>query len=86
MGRKKKNDWLFAGEGKITFDDIYSDFRRRHPNLRKEVIHWKPYDYLKIKVYLFDGMILVHDYWTHVATVCKENWKRDHFRPSDWRH
>lgn len=86
MGRKKKDDTTFAGEGKVTFDSIYSDFRRRHPNLRKEVIHWKPYDYLKIKVYLFDGMILVYDYWSHTATVSKANWKRDGFRPSDKNH
>ena len=86
MGRRKANDAAIIGEGKVTFDNIYADFRRRHPNLKKEVIHWKPYNYLKIKVYLFDGMILIYDYWNHIATVCKENWKRDHFRPSDPNH
>lgn len=63
---------------KVTFDAIYKDFRRRHPNLAKEVIHWKPRDVLKITIYMSDGMIIIYDYYEHRATICSANWKRDH--------
>lgn len=68
---------------KVTFDVIYADFRRRHPNLSREVVHWKPLNTLKIKIYMSDGMIIVYDYWTHRATICSANWRRDHLSLCD---
>lgn len=82
MVNKKKNvnklGKPIRDKGKVTFDAIYKDFRRRHPHLAKEIIHWKPHDVLKIKIFMFDGMIIIYDYWDHRATICSANWKRDH--------
>ena len=53
---------------KITWLKIYNDFRKRHPNMRKEVIHWCPKDYLTIELWLKDGSRLNYYYWDHKAT------------------
>ena len=62
---------------KLTFEMIYKDFRTRHPHMAKEVVHWRPNDYMEIRIFLDDGMILRYSYWDHKATICKENWRRD---------
>lgn len=39
-------------EKKLTWDDVYRDFCIHFPNLKKEVLYWKPYDYATILVYV----------------------------------
>ena len=63
---------------KLTFDKIYEDFKLRHPHLSKEVVHWRPCDYMQIEIYMRDGMILKYDYGDHKAVIRSVNWKRDH--------
>lgn len=62
MGRKKcsiqDNPNL---QKKVTFDDIYRDFRRRHPNLKKHVVGYQPIGYMTIKLYLDDGSNMKYD-------------------------
>lgn len=47
---------------KITFLDIYKDFKIRLPNLSKRATYWKPRGYLSITVYLEDGSQMAYDY------------------------
>lgn len=53
---------------KITWDKIYKDFRRRHPNLSKDVINWRPYDYATILMQCKDGSKILYDYDTKKAS------------------
>lgn len=56
---------------KVTWNDIYKDFRRRHPNLAKQVCDWRPYDYGKVLIILKSRSELVHDYDSHTANYIK---------------
>lgn len=47
---------------KITWADIYKEFRSKYPTLRKRVIGWQPYGYLTIILTCDDGVKLVYDY------------------------
>lgn len=47
---------------KVTWDDIYKDFRSRHPNLKKTIMYWHPYDYAMIMLYFKDGRKGVYDF------------------------
>lgn len=58
---------------KVKWEDVYSDFRARHPNLKKMVMHWEPYDYLTIIIYISDGQMLIYDYINHTATFLSED-------------
>lgn len=49
---------------KVTWGDIYKDFRTTHPNLRNEVLDYRPYDYLTIILYFRDGRSMVYKYTT----------------------
>lgn len=48
--------------GKITWNDIYKDFKIRLPNLSKRATYWKPRGYLSITVYFEDGSQMAYDY------------------------
>ena len=52
---------------KVTWENIWQDFKRRHPRLCKEVVDWRPYDYLKIKLWMKDGRKIIYDYNCHIA-------------------
>lgn len=62
---------------KIPWREIYSDFRRRHPNLAKKVLKWHPHDFLTILLYLEDGMKITYDYFDHKATILSSRWKNN---------
>ena len=49
-------------DNKITWSDIYSDFKQRYPRMSKSAIHYQPSDYLKILVTFQDGMKMLYDY------------------------
>lgn len=49
---------------KITWQDIYKEFRSGHPNLCKKIIGWQPNGYLSIIVSLDDGDKMAYDYLT----------------------
>lgn len=57
---------------KITWNKIYQDFKQRHPDLRKKVTHWCPYDYLTIELWIDDGTRMIYDYWSHMAKFIKK--------------
>ncbi len=47
---------------KITWHDIYKDFKIRLPHLSKTATYWKPRGYLAITVYCEDGSQIAYDY------------------------
>ena len=49
---------------KVTWRKIYTDFKKRHPNLSKLSACYNPYDYAEIFIYLKDGTKLVYNYDT----------------------
>ena len=53
---------------KITWDDVYKDFKSRHPKLCKGVRDYRPYAYLQIIVYFTDGTQMIYDYMSHQGT------------------
>lgn len=57
---------------KITWNKIHKDFKQRHPNLSKEVIHWQPYAYATIKLWMKDGSKIVYNYDNHRATFVND--------------
>lgn len=52
---------------KITWQDIYNDFKARLPNLSKEAIEYRPYGYLSILIFFTDGSQLVYDFLSERA-------------------
>lgn len=52
---------------KITWDDVYKDFKIVYPNFSKEAIHWHPHSYSTIKIYFTDGRKMLYDYDVHTG-------------------
>lgn len=52
---------------KVTWDEIYADFRRRHPTLKMMVIDWKPCGWMCIELELKDGRKMKYDGYEHIA-------------------
>ena len=51
------------GKRKITWDDIYKDFKRTHPNRSEGVMGFRPYGFATILLYFPNGkrMLYNHD-------------------------
>lgn len=62
MSKKKNPD-------KLTFNDIFEDFRKRYPRLSKSVTHWVAYDVGRIKIFTIDDLVLTYDYDIHQAII-----------------
>lgn len=50
---------------KITWDDVYKDFKTRHPRLSKDVCDYRPYAYLQIQIWFKNDRKMIYDYMTH---------------------
>ena len=46
---------------KVTWTDIYKDFRTRLPTLSKMAVDYRQYDFMTIAVYLKDGTKILYD-------------------------
>lgn len=46
---------------KVTWKDIFENFKAVYPNLSKGAKDFKPYNYMSIVVYLPDGSQVVYD-------------------------
>lgn len=57
---------------KITWQDIYKEFRARHPNLRKDILDWRPHGYLTIVVKFRDGSTMIYDSLCKRGTFVKD--------------
>lgn len=62
---------------KITWRMMFTDFKRRHPHLSKQVVYWSPHDYGCIIIYLKDGMKLIYNCDDHKAQILSTSWKHD---------
>lgn len=49
-------------QNKVTWEKIFGQFRRSFPNLSKGVIHWIPYNYGTILIFLADGRKATYEY------------------------
>lgn len=47
---------------KITWAVIFQDFKSHFPNLKKQVTHWRPYDYATIELWFKDKSKATYDY------------------------
>lgn len=62
---------------KIPWSSLYSAFRKKFPNWRSQVLHWEPYDYMKILIECKNGKLLVYDHYAGlVRFVTKETVER----------
>lgn len=62
---------------KITWNDIYKDFRSRFPRLAKDVEDYRPYSYMTISLYLNDGTMMQYDMEAHRVTILGKRWKEE---------
>lgn len=46
---------------KITWGDIYKEFRMKHPRLKNEVMDHRPYDFMTIILTLKDGTKMTYN-------------------------
>lgn len=53
---------------KITWFDIYSDFKRRFPTMSKDAPDFQPHSYATIKLYFTDGRRMLYNYDTKKMT------------------
>lgn len=59
---------------KVTWDQIYEDFKCRYPNLSKTVMRWQPFDFATIKLWTNDEMRIIYDYdLQRIIFMGKEN-------------
>lgn len=54
-------------EKRVTWDDIYNEFRKNHPTLSKLVSSWRPIDCGMIEIKLKEGDAVIYDYYMHQA-------------------
>lgn len=47
---------------KVSWKKIYEDFCQRHPNLKKQVVSYKPFEFCAISIQMKDGSIITYDY------------------------
>ena len=67
--RKKKDD----EPKKITWDYIYQDFKRRHPNLGKSVYGFRPYNYATIPLFFPDRVHATYNYDTKRLSILHDD-------------
>ena len=46
---------------KVTWKDIFNNFKSVNPRLSKEARDYRPYNYMSIVIYLTDGTKVVYD-------------------------
>lgn len=47
--------------GKVSWQDVYNNFKLVYPKLSRMSLHFVPYGYMTIAVYLFDGTKMIYD-------------------------
>lgn len=59
---------------KVTWEDMFKDFKRRHPNLGKRIVDWRPCGYATIKLYIDDGLLAKYYYDERCVYYTSERW------------
>lgn len=49
-------------KNKITWDDVYKDFKNRHPRLSKKVLGYFPYGYSTILLVFSDNVRMLYNH------------------------
>ena len=47
---------------KITWETVFDDFKRRHPNLSKLATRYRPLGFLEILIFLSDGSKVAYSF------------------------
>lgn len=68
MDKSKKVLW-----GKVTWGDIYKDFKFRHPNLSKDAVGYGPHGYATIVVWFEGGKKMLYNYDSKKAVFVVDN-------------
>lgn len=59
---RSKKEVIFTNEKrKVTWKDIFENFKSVYPRLSKEAQDYRPYNYMSIVIYLEDGSRVVYD-------------------------
>lgn len=61
---------------KLTWDDVYRDFRKRHPRLAKDVLGFEPYGFATILLMFPNRVRMTYNYDTKKATTINLNHNR----------
>ena len=56
---------------KLLWEDIFQDFQRRFPNLKKEVLFWRPAGMAMIAIYFGNQRYMLYDYDRHTGRFVK---------------
>ena len=59
---------------KVTWKDIYKDFKNTYSKLGKEALEYRPHDFLTIKICFKDGRIGLYNFMTKELKFTKETW------------
>lgn len=59
---------------KITWKDIYKDFKNAYPKFNKQVVQYRPHDFLTIKIWFKDGRIGIYKYFNKDLEFLDEIW------------
>jgi len=51
------------GKRKITWAEIYKEFRQSFPNYAKKAAHFEPKGFLEILIFMTDGTKMTYDYF-----------------------
>lgn len=57
---------------KLTWNDVYEDFKKTYPALVKRALHYEPYGYAEIKIWLKDNLKMVYNYDTKLGRYIDE--------------
>lgn len=61
MARSEKEVIFTNEKRKVTWKDIFENFKSVYPRLSKEAQDYRPYNYMSIVIYLEDGSRVVYD-------------------------
>jgi hypothetical protein len=64
------------GKRKITWGEIYKEFRRTFPTHAKKAVHYEPDGFLKIVIFMDDGTKITYDYFYKQLKFCVDGWKK----------
>lgn len=59
---------------KVTWKNVFDEFKQRHPNLAKMVVEYRPHSYGMIVILFEDGKSMVYDYDAKCGRWI-DNWK-----------
>ena len=68
----KEIDQVSGRKKKLTWEDVYRDFKSRHPKLGKTALGFEPYSYATILIMFPDRVRRTYDYDTKKLIIVKK--------------